>query len=73
MSMKNVALSEHVRSRVQLGIVPLMVGSITSVGAPGLIELVGTAEALVLVGLLVAVQLYLIAARVWIDLLGAPR
>lgn len=73
MQMREILLAEHARKRVQLGIVPLVVGSITSMGAPGLIELVGTAEAMVLVGLLVVVQLYLIAARVWIDHLGTPR
>lgn len=73
MQMREILLAEHARKRVQLGIVPLVVGSITSMGAPGLVELVGTAEAMVLVGLLVVVQLYLIAARVWIDHLGIPR
>lgn len=73
MQMREILLAEHARKRVQLGIVPLVVGSITSMGAPGLIELVGTVEAMVLVGLLVVVQLYLIAARVWIDHLGTPR
>lgn len=73
MQMREILLAEHARKRVQLGIVPLVVGSITSMGAPGLVELVGTAEAMVLVGLLVVVQLYLIVARVWIDHLGIPR
>lgn len=72
MQTKEILLSEHVRRRVQLGIIPVVVGSITSLGAPGLIELVGVAEALVLVGLLAVVQTYLIVARVWIDILGAP-
>jgi hypothetical protein len=39
-------------------------------GAPGLVELVGIGSALGLVGLLIAVQAYLIVARVWVDLLG---
>ena len=73
MQTKEILLSEHVRRRVQLGIVPVAVGSITSLGAPELIELVGVAEALVLVGLLAVIQTYLIVARVWIDILGAPR
>ncbi|MEF8791717.1 MAG: hypothetical protein V5A61_16435 [Haloarculaceae archaeon] len=70
MQTKQMLLSEHVRRRVQLGIVPVVVGSITSMGAPGLVELVGIGSALGLVGLLIAVQAYLILARVWVDLLG---
>jgi len=68
MQLKEMLLSEHVRKRVQLGIVPIVVGSITSMGATGLIELVGVAEAVVLLATLIAIQVYLIVARVQLDI-----
>ena len=68
MQMKEMLLSEHVRKRVQLGIAPIVVGSITSMGATGLIELVGVAEAVVLLATLIAIQVYLIVARVQLDI-----
>ncbi len=71
MQTKEMLLSEHVRKRVQLGIVPLVVGLVTSMGATGLIDLMGVAEALALVGVLIAVQMYLIVARVRLDIMPA--
>jgi hypothetical protein len=68
MHIKAMLLSEHVRKRVQLGIVPIVVGSITAMGATGLIELVGMAEAVSLLVTLIAIQVYLIVARVQFDI-----
>ena len=71
MQIKEMLLSEHVRKRVQLGIIPVVVGLVTSMGATGLVDLMGVAEALALVGVLIVVQMYLIVARVRLDLMPA--
>ncbi|PSQ10743.1 hypothetical protein BRC93_08340 [Halobacteriales archaeon QS_5_70_15] len=68
MHIKAMLLSERVRKRVQLGIVPIVVSSITAMGATGLIELVGMAEAVSLLVTLIAIQVYLIVARVQFDI-----
>jgi len=68
---KGMLLSEQVRKRVQLGMIPVLVGAIGSLGADGLIELAGVAQAIAVLGLLIGVQIYLIVARVRVDLLGA--
>ena len=69
---KEMILSESMRKRVQLGLIPVLVGSISSMGANGLIELAGVAQVIALLGLLIVVQVYLIVARLRIDILGAP-
>lgn len=71
MQTKEMLLSEHVRKRVQLGIAPLVVSSITAMGATGLIDLVGVAGAIVLITTLIAIQAYLIVARLWFDIMPA--
>ena len=71
MQIRERLLSEHVRRRVQLGVVPVVVGSVTATSATDLIDLVGVGGALALLAVLVAVQTYLIVARVWLDFLGA--
>ena len=73
MQMKHMLLSEHARKRVQLGIVPVVVGSVTSMGATDLLELVGFEGAVTLLAALTLIQMYLIAARVRFDFLGPPR
>ena len=40
-----------------------------SLGAPELVESFGVAPSLALLGLMIIVQLYLIIARVWFDIL----
>jgi hypothetical protein len=67
---KEMLLSEQMRKRVQLGMIPVVVGSINSMGANGLIELTGVAQAIALLGLLIVVQVYLIVARIRVDILG---
>ena len=71
MQTKQMLRSGHVRKRVQLGIVPIVVGTITSMGATELIDLIGVAGAITLLAALIAVQAYLIVARVRFDLVSA--
>lgn len=71
MQTKEMLLSEHVRKRVQLGIAPLVVSSITAMGATGLIDLVGVAGAIALITTLIAIQAYLIVARLRFDIMPA--
>lgn len=73
MQTKHMLLSEHVRKRVQLGIVPVVVGSVISMGATDLLELVGFEGAVALLAALTLIQMYLIAARVRFDFLGPSR
>lgn len=68
--MKEIILPESVRKRVQLGTIPVLVGSINSMGANGLIELAGVTQAIAVLGLLIVVQIYLIVARIRVDTLG---
>lgn len=68
--MKEIILSESVRKRVQLGVIPVLVGSVNSMGANGLIELAGVTQAIAILGLLIIVQVSLIVARIRVDTLG---
>lgn len=70
MDMKEIIFSELVRKRVQLGVIPVLVGSVNSMGANGLIELAGVTQAIAILGLLIIVQVSLIVARIRVDTLG---
>lgn len=70
MKAKNVIKSSKTRKRVQLGALPIVVGSIRAHGGEGLIGTFGVAESIALLSALIAVQVYLIAARVWFDFRG---
>ena len=70
MNAKELIKAKWVRKRVQLGVFPIVVGTIQAYGPHALIEMVGISQSIVLLGALILVQVYLILARLQFDFRG---
>ena len=70
MPIEKIHPSKHVRKQVQLGLIPAVIGTLYAEGHIGLIKTLGVAEAILLLGALILIQIYLIAARFKFDFQG---
>ena len=71
MNIQKLIGSRQAQGKVQLVVLPLLVASITSLGASGLTQMVGEIEALLLVGALISLHIYIIASNIRFDIRGA--
>jgi len=67
MNLNGIIRSERIRKGVQLSVMLSVIAGIHQYGASNLIEAVGLAESLALLLGLIAIQLYLIVARITFD------
>lgn len=70
MNVKNIIQKNKVRKKAQLGVFPIVAGAIDSLRATGLLRAIGVFESIAFLAILIAVQVYLITARVWFDFVG---
>jgi hypothetical protein len=71
MSLNEIIPSSSIQKRAQLGAIPVIVGTIFAQGPQRLFEAYGFSGSITLLSVLIATQVYPIAARIRFDFQGA--